>query len=268
MIPGTSVYVFVCYSACTTCPVTVINEFVFGVQKCSRGCWDWVPILMRSLTWDETRTTATLLPLSLFSLCLTSFLPSSLYCSLSFRPTTIVLSFPSHSTVLSLDDSSQFYKGKTRPPLFSIISPYKVSDSAMRCLKQGFQDLKANLRPRLTLEHGDIGCGAGLPMLFLSGWSHQSSLAYLFVCGRVGIELVIRVFIQGGLSSPSSSEASFYLKVMFCSLNPSYVEKWIGPNTWTHMAYNTHFKSNAVHDTWSAPLGVRAVLAASAGREE
>lgn len=64
------------------------------------SCWDRASMLMRSLTWDETRTTAVLFPLSLFSHCLLS--SPLLYFCFSICPSSIVLSFLSHSPVPSL----------------------------------------------------------------------------------------------------------------------------------------------------------------------
>lgn len=157
----TSAYVIVCLyvvSACTACSVTVINEFVFGVGAAIREvwwwgvCWDWAPMLMRSLTWDETRTTAMLFPLSLFSHCLTSFFPSSsLHLSLSFRPSSIVLSFLSHSPVLCLWlTAASCIKGK-QGHLFNLLSPHTRSQRMQRIASSiHFNHLKTNQRTRLT----------------------------------------------------------------------------------------------------------------------
>lgn len=83
--------VCVCWSCVWLCPVTVINGFVLRwgqrwEECCGGGGWDWTSMLMRSLTWDKTRTTA-----MHFLFSLIAFNPSS---SPSLRPSSFVPRIP------------------------------------------------------------------------------------------------------------------------------------------------------------------------------
>lgn len=83
------------------------------------GGWDWASMLMRSLTWDKTRTTAT--HFSSFSFLPLPFILSPPLLLLLLSPFLHCSLLPvSHSCPQSLDNRSQFIKGKPGHHLFSI----------------------------------------------------------------------------------------------------------------------------------------------------